>query len=700
MRLVPFPLFPIVDGQCGCGNKECDRPGKHACCEWGELEYGSSVPLPREGAGYGIKTGAAPKGSGIIVLDVDSTEALEKLLEAFPIPDTYTVQTGRGVQFYFEHPGFHVTSSTGALMPQVDIKGDGGMVVGPGSPHRNGRVYTTLDDREPVPAPEWLISWLQARERPTEVQHYPGDLTNPDELARAREKYADYLRNEAPARGPALRGKGDATLFEVVQRGAYDLALPTEDVLSLVREHYDPRCSPMWGDELEERVHHKAHDAKTKSTRPRAEPLPQDFAELFDSGRHTSVEIAPQEQDEGIIWGGWDKPVPPIRYLIQGIAPVDTIGVFVAMGSSLKTWTALSIAKAVACGRPWLDRFAVEQGKAIAIDWESGDYELQRRVRFLDHGSPEPTPLLGRWCMPNARIDDVAFWKGLASIEGLKLVVIDSLCAGQPGVDENDTEAAMPLVLAAHFQKVAVGCVVLFIHHARKNGDGDERAIMRGSTAIYNACDWAFKFENVEETENRRRMSMECVKPYGPRPGDISLELSDKGGLTWFDREPSGQKVTADGESPEAIQSAIKLALQGGPLQTIDLIARAVGKRRQLIALGVRALETTHEIALIDGFGYCLDTENDRRKRVETIVTAYPHANEKQIASMGKVSLDFVTGLILNGMLCRSAEGRYFMTHSRPGRLGTPRDGSSVPPSHPYRGDGGRDASGRFGTDA
>jgi hypothetical protein len=75
MTPVAFPLLPIVGGKCACGNAECERVGKHPAVAWGELEYGSEVPRPEPGAGVGLKTGAQPRGSGIVVVDLDGPEA-------------------------------------------------------------------------------------------------------------------------------------------------------------------------------------------------------------------------------------------------------------------------------------------------------------------------------------------------------------------------------------------------------------------------------------------------------------------------------------------------------------------------------------------------------------------------------------------------------------------------------------------------
>lgn len=279
---VVFPLHPILPGPaCACSRgAECGRIGKHPAVPWGELKQGDPVPRPEPGAGVGLKTGAAPKGSGVFVVDIDSDDALARWegLNGGVGPVTFEVGTGRGLQLYFEHPGFPVGNSAGELAKGIDIRGDGGFVVAPGSPHKNGRTYKVHCDLHPTEAPAWLLTWLRTRPTAVEAQSYEGDVSGP-ERDRRRELYTKYLQS-APR---CVQGSnGDSTLFEVVQHGAWDLALPNEDVLDLITEHYDPRCEPPWGDGLDERVLHKAHSAKTQSTRPRNVPFTETEAELLD----------------------------------------------------------------------------------------------------------------------------------------------------------------------------------------------------------------------------------------------------------------------------------------------------------------------------------------------------------------------------------------------------------------------------------
>lgn len=86
-------------------------------------------------ANIGIVTGAI---SGLVVLDLDDDEAIAEA-ERRGLPDTLMVRTGKGQHVYFRHPGYKITNRAGFL-PGMDIRGDGGYIVGPGSLHPSGAV--------------------------------------------------------------------------------------------------------------------------------------------------------------------------------------------------------------------------------------------------------------------------------------------------------------------------------------------------------------------------------------------------------------------------------------------------------------------------------------------------------------------------------------------------------------------------------
>ncbi len=109
-------------------------------------------------ANIGIVTGAI---SGLVVLDLDNDEAIAEA-ERRGLPDTLMVRTGKGQHVYFRHPGYKITNRAGFL-PGMDIRGDGGYIVGPGSLHPSGAVYAW--EKSPgqftlAEMPEWLIEAL------------------------------------------------------------------------------------------------------------------------------------------------------------------------------------------------------------------------------------------------------------------------------------------------------------------------------------------------------------------------------------------------------------------------------------------------------------------------------------------------------------------------------------------------------------
>lgn len=509
---------------------------------------------------------------------------------------------------------------------------------------------------------------------PREAQHYPGDVTDAAERDRRRALYSSYLRDEAPARGPERRGQGDQILFNVVQRGAYDLALPVDDVLELVREHYNPRCSPMWGDELEERVHHKAHDAKTNSTRPRAEPLPADLAHLATPGAPSlektltelvanrpedipigesdtpapNPEVDAIEEELKITWGRWDEPLPTPVYMIKPIVPEATLGLIVAKGSSLKTWLVVSMLASVARGEPWLGCFDAQQSPTLLVDFESGRDIIHERVHYLRKSD---TPGMGIASFPTSRIDDQAFWIKLAKIvvrRGIKLVAIDSFAAGATGVEENDAAAADPLHFASRFIDFT-RCSVVLIHHAKKGDGGDERDLVRGSGAVYGAADWVYTM--VPQDEDRTKMAVRCIKAFRKKTDDFRIALTVDGLV--LDRTE-----TAADEMTKAQQRILATVRAVPGLITLNDIARAAKAKSGVFTKDdVASLVGQRKMVMLPGRGYCVDTAELRRARVLEATKTPGLSTPQALANAAHVHVDEVHALATMGEIVRSGTG-------------------------------------------
>ncbi len=137
---------------------------------------------------------ATPTGPGWFVLDVDDEQALKRLEgEHGPLPATVEVVTPRpGRHLYLQG---EVTNSDRALPAGIHVRGTGGYVLLPPSPHENGGVYkwqTAPDEASIAPAPAWLLDLLRSRANGTGC----GDHQAPAELVPHGQRHP-YLKDIA-----------------------------------------------------------------------------------------------------------------------------------------------------------------------------------------------------------------------------------------------------------------------------------------------------------------------------------------------------------------------------------------------------------------------------------------------------------------------------------------------------------------------
>ena len=220
-----WPVFPLHEAEhrpdgawCTCGKRagkgpgECDRAGKHPRIEHGLNEASTDTDTVRAwwkrwpGANIGVRTGIAPVGAGVWVLDLDLPKpghvgltALE-YLEAAAVNTgdtagewrrTRTAQTGGGGLHLFYRYGPELaawldgirmdgTSNRYTLRNRagvddvsgLDTRGDGGYIVAAPGSHASGGRYTWENIGEVRDAPEWLLR-LVARPVPAAGPYTP-----------------------------------------------------------------------------------------------------------------------------------------------------------------------------------------------------------------------------------------------------------------------------------------------------------------------------------------------------------------------------------------------------------------------------------------------------------------------------------------------------------------------------------------------
>lgn len=231
------------------------------------------------------------------------------------------------------------------------------------------------------------------------------------------------------------------------------------------------------------------------------------------------------------IWAPIEEP----DYLFGGLLVRGSLGLVVAYGASLKTWTTIDGWLSVGTGTPWLGRFPTKQGRALLFDFESGPYELRRRAHRLARGRELAIPVegCGFVTMPAMSLAEDAFFEALAPLaKEHAFIGIDSLAAGSAGIDENDSRFATSL---QRLKAIAAetGCVIVVLHHSRKgNGEGsDEREMVRGSSAIFNAADVVLQLVRAKDDgaflmRQSKARGGKAVEPFVVRVDDVSADAS------------------------------------------------------------------------------------------------------------------------------------------------------------------------------
>ena len=119
-------------------------------------------------ANVGIITG---KISGLVVLDVDPRHGGDQSLAEWrqrygDLPETVRATTGGGGRHvYFATPQ-RVLGNRAGVMPGIDLRAEGGLVVAPPSIHPSGRHYAWEVSHQPgeialAPLPPWLLQILR-----------------------------------------------------------------------------------------------------------------------------------------------------------------------------------------------------------------------------------------------------------------------------------------------------------------------------------------------------------------------------------------------------------------------------------------------------------------------------------------------------------------------------------------------------------
>jgi hypothetical protein len=222
-----WPVFP-----CAAGGK---RPALRA--NWQDLATTSAEQIREwwSSAPYNIGISCGP--SSLVVIDLDAPKPDDTAEDGtlFPLSGadrlamlarerkerypggTYVVDTpSGGSHLYFTAPGDRVKNSAGALGPLIDVRADGGYVVGAGS-RIGGSAYRARQQRPP---PAALPSWLGELVKDDYVPPAgPAQPVPESGLAQGRAYAMAALRAETAA----VAGAQPGTRNDTLNRAAFSL---------------------------------------------------------------------------------------------------------------------------------------------------------------------------------------------------------------------------------------------------------------------------------------------------------------------------------------------------------------------------------------------------------------------------------------------------------------------------------------------
>lgn len=542
-----WPVFPC-------------RPGPEPHPETGEIltakspyttmGFRSASRLPRiidrwwadhPDAMIGIPTGEL---TGVWVLDVDVADGkqgeatlTELVAEHGPLPTTREARTASGGRhIYFQHhPGVR---NRGALGRGLDVRGDGGFVIAPGSQLVDGRRYEWINDEQPAPAPQWLLDLVLPSAVATPAQPFsyqPGQ--NEPYVERAVEAELSELASTLSGQRGEAVNKSAFSLGTLVGAGALPRADAEQglwqaavacgvvakdgerEIRAKIKRGLDagmrqPRHipKPQQDDDLERWMPHKLL-AKLQATAAavQAEPQPAPAATVPQPDE-LPVKITPFQ---------WiDPQLLPRREFVYGTHLVRKyVSVTVSPGGIGKTSLTIAEALAMVSGKPLLGIKPPRRLNVWLFNAEDPRDEMDRRIMAAAvHYRLKPRDLHGLYVDTGREQSLIVASEDKRSgtviqqpiadavIEHIlrneiDVMVIDPFVSTH-GVSENDNGAIDKV--AKLWAKIAdvTNCAIEVVHHVRKS-DGRDVTVedSRGAVSLLAAARSARVLNRMSEEQ-------------------------------------------------------------------------------------------------------------------------------------------------------------------------------------------------------
>lgn len=233
-------------------------------------------------------------------------------------------------------------------------------------------------------------------------------------------------------------------------------------------------------------------------------------------------------------------PIPPRTWLLHKAMPHPSIGMISAWRGDGKTYTALSLAIALANGdKEWMGYKIPEQRYVLYIDGEMPKADLIERIKNLSRGkAPSRLRILASEDMAmkhhhmdlgihEHREELISDINAMANEQGepFGLIILDNWTSLISSIDENDNSKLTPikqwLIKLRHGEQG-----VLLIHHHGKGRGGQ-----RGASAREDILDYSAVIETVVNRkklpDGRFRFRWDKTRTGRPNPDYFFMELKE-----------------------------------------------------------------------------------------------------------------------------------------------------------------------------
>lgn len=423
----------------------------------------------------GIVTGEV---SGITVVDVDVDKGGRESIVKLGISSPITALSSRGFHLYYKYcPDDRIKTVVGVL-PGIDIRSEGGIIVAPPSIHASGKRYMWRDTLpfNKMRLPDFPLDKFNLF---TTERTLTGRINKPGWVS---DVLNDLKTGQRHQQFSKIIGKLNSQGWEVIE------------ILTLLTPHAK-ECNFNLT-ELENQI--KSMCVRYSDQRPVGYNMSPTgtVTETVDESYNVSSFLQLEDKAEWIV----DKMIAN-----------NTIGFFSGLQQSCKTWVLMDLAieSAITDGM-WLGKFPTKKCKVLYIDQERFKGETKRRFQGLikskNIGLNELDENLVLKCGTSIRIDLPnsfnAFRKELERIKP-KLVLIDSMATFHTSEDSSRTDMQNVMEKIKSL-RTEFGCTFIFIEHENKGvywkeaeGVAPTAEDTIGSVAKTNASETVFTFRKV-----------------------------------------------------------------------------------------------------------------------------------------------------------------------------------------------------------